>query len=228
MRKLILEWMVVGGCSISFLVAALNITFMIQLSASVSHLTGGLSWFSSELVEYGARVSPVLNFGAAILGFLFGTILAGYLVHQPLLDLARPYGRSVTFIGCLLIASYFSLKYSTPLAIFLAGLGCGYQNGLASRFRGMVLRTTHITGLLTDLGVFIGMKVRGHEIDKWKILLPAYLIFSFFLGSVCGAWITLRYQSVSILLIGSAYIVGGLVWSAIKHLGLNQAFSSSN
>jgi len=210
------EWVVVGGCCITFMAAMLNVVFLIHLGASVSHLTGDLSRFSNDLLEGGWEAEPLRYLLAALVGFIIGSTISGYFIHHPRLDLERPYGRSIILIGCLIVGCYWMLEVGTAWSVFLASLACGYQNALASRFHGMVLRTTHITGLLTDLGIHIGMKLKGHTIDGWKIYLPGLLVASFFMGSLLGAWEYRQLGTDLILYLGIAYIVGGVGWTVLK------------
>ena len=77
---------------------------------------------------------------------------------------------------------------SLSLAAYLIAFACGLQNGLCTTFSGAVIRTTHVTGILTDIGLIIGQAVfhartRKH-LWKLKILLPLYLAFC--AGGVIG------------------------------------------
>ena len=40
---------------------------------------------------------------------------------------------------------------------YLASVGCGLQNATTSTYSGAVVRTTHVTGLFTDLGILLGL-----------------------------------------------------------------------
>jgi uncharacterized membrane protein YoaK (UPF0700 family) len=90
------------------------------------------------------------------------------------------------------------------------------QNALATRFRGLVLRTTHITGLLTDLGQLLGMRLRGHPIEGWKITVPLLLSSAFALGAAAGAGLHLTTSIPVTFTCGSTYVLGGLIWSILK------------
>jgi hypothetical protein len=75
----------------------------------------------------------------------------------------------------------------TPSA-YLICLGCGLQNGMCTTFSGAVIRTTHVTGILTDIGLIIGQAIfhertRKH-LWKLKILIPLYI--SFCCGGIIG------------------------------------------
>ena len=82
------------------------------------------------------------------------------------------------------------------------------------------MRTTHITGLLTDLGQLIGMRLRGHPIEPWKITTPLLLALAFALGAMGGALLNLRGHLPVTLLCGCTYLTGGLAWSFYKHVRL--------
>lgn len=81
----------------------------------------------------------------------------------------------------------------------------------------MILRTTHITGLLTDLGTNLGMRLRGHAIAPWKMLVPLLLVGSFFIGSGMGAFLVLG-DFPFLVIAAFLYMAGGLSWTIYKHL----------
>ena len=210
-------WVLLGGCILAFLAAAVNADFMLRLGVSVSHLTGDLSRITVEALKAGGGWShEAAVLCLSLVGFVGGAATAGFFIHHPNLQLSRPYGRSVIFVGTLLIACHPLLRVSVLLPCFLAAWACGMQNALATRYRGLVLRTTHITGLLTDLGQLLGMRLRGHPIEPWKITTPLVLSTAFASGSAVGAILNLWTTIPVTLACGSTYVVGGLLWSFIK------------
>jgi hypothetical protein len=78
---------IIGGCCLTFLAAVVNVSFMIQLGTSVSHLTGDLSKFSGDIPKFGIQSSQIWHMGIAIAGFLLGSILSGYFIHESELKL---------------------------------------------------------------------------------------------------------------------------------------------
>lgn len=212
------KWVIVGGCCLAFLGAAVNACYLIQLGTSVSHLSGDVSKVAMEAVQ-GQRFNPAaaLNLTTAALGFVLGAATAGYFIHHPTLEFSRPYGRAVIMIGVCLAAAHFSLGPLPPLSIGLAGFACGFQNALATHYRGMVLRTTHVTGLLTDLGTNLGMKLKGHQIARWKLWVPSLLVLCFFAGAVFGSILVIVPNRPALLILAGIYMVGGIGWSFYKH-----------
>lgn len=149
---------------------------------------------------------------------MLGASTAGFFIHHPAIEFSRPYGRSVTAIGLCLIGAHFSFTGMPVLSICLASFACGFQNALATHYRGMVLRTTHITGLLTDLGTNLGMKLKGHQIPWWKLMVPTCLVLSFFCGAVFGSTLVLFTNGPALLILAAMYLAGGIGWSISKRI----------
>lgn len=210
--------MIAGGCMLTFLSATANAGFLIKLGTSVSHLTGDVTRVAVELMQGTHEVTLLArHLLLAMGGFLLGAMTAGFAIHHPNLEISRPYGRAVMAIGiCLLLAHLIFFEHPL-IAIALASFACGFQNALATHYRGMILRTTHITGLLTDLGTNLGMRVRGHAVAPWKILVPMLLVGSFFLGSAAGAFLVLQGNWPFLAITACFYIVVGAGWTIYKH-----------
>jgi uncharacterized membrane protein YoaK (UPF0700 family) len=207
-----------GGCCLAFGAAFANIGVVLETGISVSHLTGDISRVSMDLSSASpALLREALFVGGAALSFLVGAFLTGYLIHHPTLDFARPYGRAVTGIGLLFIASGLLLPGFSLAGIALAAFGCGVQNSLASSYRGIVLRTTHLSGLVTDFGIALGMKARGFEVDAARFVVPGLLIVSFFCGGVVSGMVFFSGKWDVILLAGCGYVLAGVAWSVGKH-----------
>lgn len=208
-----------GGCCLAFGAAFANIGVVLETGISVSHLTGDISKVSMDLTSSSpALLREALLVGGAALAFVLGAFVAGFLIHHPTLDFARPYGRMVTGIGLLLIASGLLIPEYPLAGIALAAFGCGIQNSLASSCRGIVLRTTHLTGLVTDFGVALGMKARGCEVAASSFVVPGLLIVSFFLGGVISGVAFLGGKLDVILVAGCGYVLAGLAWSIGKRV----------
>lgn len=208
---------VLGGCVLAFGASFLNTGFLLSAGTSVSHLTGDIAQLGSGLSHLkGAENGLLIKVTLVSLGFIIGATISGFLLHHPTLELSRPYGRTLSVLGVLLIIAHFLHTSALLLSIVIASAVCGTQNALANRYRGVVLRTTHLTGLFTDFGIHLGMKLRGHAIESWKLLIPLWITLSFLLGAIASSFLFLRGRTDWLLLSGIGYISGGIIWSACK------------
>ncbi len=227
------KWVLIGGCCLAFMSAAVNAGFLIQVGTSVSHLSGdatnaavnivhrlGTGTYQEILPGEPYLQDALFNLLSAIIGFVAGAAVAGYFIHHPTLEISRPYGRSVSFIGTCLVVSHFTMESVVILSVFASGVACGLQNALATHYRGIILRTTHITGLLTDLGSNLGMKLRGHLVPSWKIIVPGLLVLSFFIGACFGTVLVSILKTSFLLILAIMYLCGGMGWTLYKHLYL--------
>lgn len=124
-----------------------------------SHVTGNVGRMAND-VSLGDRLAA-LSAVSLVLSFFAGAFLVSVLVESRWLGHAsRGYGVALSTEALLLAA--FTIITSTTLATHprvldaQATLLCaamGMQNGLVTRLSGAVVRTTHLTGVVTDLGI---------------------------------------------------------------------------
>jgi uncharacterized membrane protein YoaK (UPF0700 family) len=206
-----------GGCSLAFGAACANVGFLLESGVSISHLTGNVSQLATELSTPATeREGNGFYVAMAALGFFLGALFCGVLIHHPVLELERPYGRMIVTIGLLFLGAWLLGPYWAGLAIFVSAFSCGMQNSLATRYRGLVLRTTHLTGLITDIGVNLGMVLRGHRIEGWKLSVPLLLSLFFFLGAGFGGLLELFVPRSPLLFAGLLYLIGGGGWAILQ------------
>ena len=84
-----------------------------------------------------------------------------------------------------------------PVTVVLLCFTMGLQNAVITKISGSVVRTTHLTGVITDLGIELGKRVYWNRAedaslapvvaDRERMATLALLVVSFFLGGVLGA-----------------------------------------
>lgn len=213
------RWILIGGCGLAFGAAFANVGVFIQTGTSVSHLSGDISRLSINVAQVSTGVlQDLIMVGSAAVAFILGAVYAGLFIHRLSIDFSRPYGRTISLIGSLFLISGLLLVRHPWMATVIAAFACGLQNALATQYRGIILRTTHVTGLLTDFGSTLGMRLRGHVIPLWKIAVPALLAASFFLGGIVASLCKFWTPYEPILVAGIAYLLGGFSWTLFKHV----------
>ncbi len=213
-------YVLIAGAALAFGASFANIAVFLITGTSISHLTGDISKLSIDIIAATpSHWHDLMHVLTATLSFIAGAMASGYFIHHPTLNINRPYGRTIIGIGLSFILAYKVLARFPILAIASAAFGCGFQNAMATHYRGLILRTTHLTGMLTDFGVNFGMRLRHRHIPTWKIMIPAILTVAFILGALASAYLHLRHHASPLLIAGNAYIIAGVVWHFVKHFG---------
>ena len=103
------------------------------------------------------------------------------------------------------------------LGIYLASAACGLQNAMVSTYSGATFRTTHLSGIFTDLGIYLGQRLRGLEVDMLRIHVCVLVASHFIVGAVLGTlgfmWISERVLLIPAALTGLV----GLAYAAYRH-----------
>lgn len=171
---------------------------------AVSHLTGVSTYLSIELVHQ--DLAQVLHLLWVIVFFVLGAMLSGVLIGNEALRLGRRYHVALWLEAALLAGAAWMLTHGAAGGQWLASAACGLQNAMTSTFSGAVVRTTHVSGLFTDIGIAFGLHLRGQAVDKRRLVLYAILILGFVSGGLLGAWGYAHWQ-FNALLIAAAHVV---------------------
>ncbi|MCD1654328.1 DUF1275 domain-containing protein [Treponema zuelzerae] len=179
-------WVGIGAFLLAFAGGAINVVMILgPLAVPVSHLTGNSSNRAIDLAR--ANISEAAHLFLLIAAFIGGSVLSGFIIRDSSLKLGRRYGFSL-LVETLLIVCAWSLYEAAPApAQLILSAACGLQNAMATTYSGAVVRTTHLTGIYTDLGILIGNRMAGIKPPKKKVKLFAALISGFLAGGLCAA-----------------------------------------
>lgn len=191
------EWVEIEGFLPAFNAGYVNAIGLLGFEyQAVSHLTD-ISTFLSLEPNYNMQAVPHLLLVMA--GFIVGAAYSGFIIGNVALRLGRNYSLALITESLLLGVSMLLLNYGSPVGQYFASAACGLQNAMTSTYRGAVVRTTHVSGLFTDLGVALGLRVRGQLADNRRIVLYLILIIGFISGGVAGAVCFGQYRFSAIL-----------------------------
>lgn len=204
-----------GAMALSGTAGYVNSVVLGFFDTPVSHMSGAVSRLGLSIAE-GHRTDAFGSF-FIVLGFLFGAMLAGIFVGATKLGPSRRYGLVMMLEGTLLLAATFLLLRKSPLGPVMAATACGLQNAMSSSYCGLMIRTTHVSGVVTDLGVMIGHWIRHRRIVTWKLQFLVALLFSFGVGGLCGAFFDFLYGPGCLLLAAMACLGSGAVFFMVMH-----------
>jgi uncharacterized membrane protein YoaK (UPF0700 family) len=185
---------------LAFVAGSANAGGFILLGSYTSHMTGYLSQSADQLVlrNYAMAATAFLAIGL----FIFGAALSAIAINW-----ARGYQPRLQYILPLALQGLGFLVFSVigHMADFggdnrLVGLGLlcfimGFQNATITKISQSRIRTTHVTGMITDVGIELGRFVFNDVFERPRIAADAPKLFlllqllgMFFFGGVIGAF----------------------------------------
>lgn len=204
-----LPWVICGGSMLAGGAGYVNVVMLGFFSVPVSHMTGAVARLGIDIGT--GKLTDFLLIGSIVLGFLLGALASGLIIGNATLKPGRRYGIALLIEGALLaLATLFALSAEVA-AVPLAATALGLQNAMASSYRGLILRTTHVTGMVTDIGVLLGYRLRGRYIKTWKLWLLLAILLAFFCGGVLGMF-ALKWLGMAALGIAAAScVIAGVI-----------------
>ena len=178
----------------------------------VSHVTGFATLFGVDLID--DRPESAWEIASVPIFFLLGSFISGMLIDRPVQLKKQPhfdYALGLSAI-CLFLAAergtlilaplgrfgqIFSLEQVYVLLAFLC-LACGLQNAAVTSFTRSSVRTTHLTGITTDLGLGLARLTtykRNSSVFQQEArssLFRCGSILAFVSGSAMGSWFFVR------------------------------------
>ncbi|MBC5781803.1 DUF1275 domain-containing protein [Ramlibacter sp. USB13] len=191
------------GAFLAFVAGATNAGGFLAVGQYTSHMTGLVSSMADNLVL--GQFAPVAAAAAAILAFVLGAMTTAILVNWGLRRrLHSAYGLPLFLeaVALLLfgvagasIGGFAALFL--PLTVLLLCYIMGLQNAVITKISRAEIRTTHVTGLVTDIGIELGklLYVNPREpgrdpvlANRRKLRIHGLLVACFFTGGLAGAW----------------------------------------
>ncbi|NCT81745.1 MAG: DUF1275 domain-containing protein [Comamonadaceae bacterium] len=182
------------GWMLAFVAGATNAGGFLAVSQYTSHMTGMVSAAADGLVL--GQTQPLVTAVGALLSFGAGAACTAVLVN-----FGRARGVRSVFALPLLLEAACLLAFGL-LGAWLAGLRAafipaavavlcftmGLQNALITKVSRAEIRTTHVTGIVTDLGIELGRALYGAGLNTTRLRLLGGLLAAFAVGGLIGAW----------------------------------------
>lgn len=193
------------GFALAFVAGAANAGGFLAVKQYTSHMTGIVSSMADELVMGN------LGLASAGMGALI-SFVAGAACSAILINWARRKRLHSVYALSLMLEAFLLLCFGlaganlsrhmglhVSLTVMLLCFIMGLQNAIITKISDSRIRTTHVTGLVTDFGIELGKLfywnkdkntapeniVLGNRI---KLRLLSSLLFMFFIGGLSGAF----------------------------------------
>jgi uncharacterized membrane protein YoaK (UPF0700 family) len=197
------------GLALAFVAGAINAGGFLAVHQYTSHMTGIVSSAADNLALGAGDL--VLDALGAMLSFLAGAACTAVMVnHARRRSLASEYALPLLFEAVLLLAfGVLGARLAiveglfVPITVMLLCFMMGLQNALVTKLSHAEIRTTHMTGIVTDIGIELGKLLYWNAdggatrpkvvANRERLALLSGLLASFFLGGVAG---TLGFKHV--------------------------------
>jgi uncharacterized membrane protein YoaK (UPF0700 family) len=209
------RWVWTGAWALAFIAGTVNVVGFLGFEhQAITHLTGTTSMLGAAIAS--ASGTAILHFAALIAAFVVGCSVSGFIIQDSTLKLGRRYGVALLLVSLLLFAAIPLLEHKSAYGMYAAACACGIQNAMVSTFSGAVVRTTHLSGMFTDLGIFLGHYLRRLPVDTARLRLSVTVISGFLCGGIAGA-IAFRFLSYFALVVPAILTASVSLAYAVYH-----------
>jgi len=208
---------------LSFVAGMVNVAGFLAVQRLTTNVTGHFAFFVDEVFK--------LNFwGGLVYFFYIFFFFLGSFVSNLLIEVTARKNDQYVYVVPALIECFILLAigiwghelivHSPDAIAFSLLFAMGLQNSLVTTISSASIRTTHLTGLFTDLGIeisqlfFYKSKAQKSQLVA-SIKLRLTIISFFFIGGIVGGICYSKLQLYTLLVAAFALLVG-LIYDTIK------------
>jgi len=188
------------GSALAFVAGAVNAGGLLAVGQYTSHMTGIVSSMADNLaLGFHALVPAALGaLGAFVLGAASTAVMVNFARRRRLYsEYALP-----LLAEALLLLAFGVLgarlpqsALATPMTVALLCFVMGLQNALVTKLSRAEIRTTHMTGIVTDIGIELGKLAYWNRdagqapvrADRRRLGILCALLASFIAGGIAGS-----------------------------------------
>lgn len=207
------RWIALGGAALALTSGYVNATGYLGIAhRGVSHVTGQVTQLGIDLAT--ADGISAARAATLVMAFFGGAALAGAMIPTAEVTDAsqQRYGLALIVESLLLGAGATMLAWDVGKPEWVIAAAMGLQNAMASTYAGAIVRTTHVTGITTDLGILLGRFVRGAPVEAGRVQLLALLFAAFLTGGVLGGAAFTELGRFTLVPPAIALAIAALVW----------------
>ncbi len=201
---------------LSFVAGLVNITGVLAVKTLTTNVTGHFAFFAEEVLKH--NYITAITFLIFTICFLIGSFTSSFLAEYASIKNAQfSHIIPITLeIVVLISVGIFGTQDGTnsiegKLTAFFMLFSMGIQNSLVTNISKSTVRTTHLTGLFTDLGIELSQLFfhkKPEEVKKLKtsIYLRLSIITFFFVGCFSGGFIY-HFVEMKTLLVAAFFLM---------------------
>jgi uncharacterized membrane protein YoaK (UPF0700 family) len=172
-----------------------DVSSYLALRHFTSHMSGTVATIAADIDAHTLRV--ILPPSLVLACFLLGATLCSLLVNwSRRRNLEGLFALPILLESLLLtLAALFATPHHLFLTLALLSFTMGLQNAVITKISHAVIRTTHVTGMVTDIGIELGRALYWNRTtgrtpvhaERRHLLLLTLLVTLFFTGGAIGA-----------------------------------------
>jgi uncharacterized membrane protein YoaK (UPF0700 family) len=179
-------WLQLGTFFLAINAGMVNVVGLLTLlHQSISHMTGNVSLMAIAILE--GNFSHLLYLSLVVVCYVIGSFYSGFILGNSHFSLGRRYGIPLSLVAFFIVLCWLFIPYFPNYGLLWASVAMGVQNAMISHYKGTIIRTTHLSGVLTDLGLALGYKLRGLPVDRKRVLLHFFIFIGFIFGGIVAA-----------------------------------------
>ncbi|HYK75710.1 MAG TPA: YoaK family protein [Daejeonella sp.] len=208
---------------LSFVAGIVNVTGLFSIQRLTTNVTGHFAYFADEIVKN--NLHEAWFYLLYIIFFFLGAFTSNLLIETMSLRNNRyvsalPIAAEISILLVLSLLAGPTIRANANLVACSLLFAMGLQNALVTSISNSVVRTTHLTGLFTDLGIevsqlFFFKKYTQQKKLKSIIKLRLTIISFFFLGGITGGFFYL-FEGIKSLMLAAFILFGGLIYDSLK------------
>jgi uncharacterized membrane protein YoaK (UPF0700 family) len=211
---------------LSFVAGIVNVSGFLAFAQLTTNVTGHFALFMNDVSKFEFWKGTI--YFIYIFSFLLGSFSSSFLIelfkeNKKLNVFVIPtLIESILLISIALFSNLFQLSYPNVLICILL-FAMGMQNSYVTKISDAVVRTTHLTGLFTDLGIelsqlFFPISHPFRQELKATIKLRIAIIFSFFAGGLIGGFLYSKLDfKLNTLLLAAFILLVSLFYDDVKY-----------
>jgi uncharacterized membrane protein YoaK (UPF0700 family) len=230
--------MVALGAFLAICAGIVDVVGLQSFGQLVTNQTGTVVRLGMEVYNIHIHATDMIDVRDAsliLICFIFGAFLCGILIDKNQVHFGGKSFYGIAMVGNSLLLILGWCVYPHYSGMYLLAMASGLQNAMCTSHFGAVVRTTHVTGTVTDIGSTTGrmamilMRRRGQyselnivekaelEVDMKKLFVLLPLLVGFWFGCLCGAYLEFWFHEGALFVPAGLTGTFGLVYMCFRN-----------
>ncbi len=208
---------------LSFVAGSVNVVGFLAVQKLTTNVTGHFAFFADEFLKL--DFLQAFMYFLYVIFFLLGSFVSNFIVEIITRRSERyiyviPVVLESIILLALALEGHKIISTNPNVIAFSLLFAMGLQNSLVTMISSSIVRTTHLTGLFTDLGIELS-QLFFYKTPEFKkklissIKLRSSIISFFFIGGVLGGILYSKFK-MHTLLLGAVLLIAGLIYDDVK------------